>query len=81
MVTSILPVKATVIVKEGEKVKAGQILVKIPKDAGKTRDITGGYLELLNYLKLETLQIQLLFLKLMVILNMEKLKEVLKKFM
>tara|TARA_B100001142_G_scaffold323214_1_gene372848 strand:- start:634 stop:2757 length:2124 start_codon:yes stop_codon:yes gene_type:complete len=42
MVTSILPVKATVIVKEGEKVKAGQILVKIPKDAGKTRDITGG---------------------------------------
>ena len=42
VVTSILPVKATVIVKEGSKVKAGQILVKIPKDAGKTRDITGG---------------------------------------
>ena len=42
VVTSILPVKATVIVKEGSKVRAGQILVKIPKDAGKTRDITGG---------------------------------------
>ena len=42
MVTSILPVKANVIVREGDKVKAGQILVKIPKDAGKTRDITGG---------------------------------------
>jgi len=42
VVTSILPVKATIIVKEGTKVKAGQILVKIPKDAGKTRDITGG---------------------------------------
>ena len=29
-------------IREGDKVKAGQILVKIPKDAGKTRDITGG---------------------------------------
>jgi DNA-directed RNA polymerase subunit beta' len=27
---------------DGDKVKAGQILVKIPRDAGKTRDITGG---------------------------------------
>ena len=39
---SILPVRATVIVRDGDKVKAGQILVKIPRDAGKTRDITGG---------------------------------------
>jgi len=39
---SVLPVKATVIVKDGDSVKAGQILVKIPRDAGKTRDITGG---------------------------------------
>ena len=39
---SILPIKATVLVKEGEKVKAGQVLVKIPKDIGKTMDITGG---------------------------------------
>ena len=40
--SSILPIKATVIVRDGEKVKAGQVLVKIPKDVGKTRDITGG---------------------------------------
>lgn len=39
---SILPVKANVIVRDGEKVKAGQVLVKIPRDVGKTRDITGG---------------------------------------
>jgi len=39
---SILPLKATVIVRDNEKVKAGQILVKIPRDSGKTRDITGG---------------------------------------
>jgi DNA-directed RNA polymerase subunit beta' len=39
---SVLPVKATVIVRDGEKVTAGQILVKIPRDAGKSRDITGG---------------------------------------
>ena len=39
---SVLPVKATVVVRDGEKVKAGQILVKIPRDAGKSRDITGG---------------------------------------
>jgi DNA-directed RNA polymerase subunit beta' len=39
---SILPVRATVIVRDGDKVKAGQILDKIPRDAGKTRDITGG---------------------------------------
>ena len=39
---SILPIRATVIVRDGDKVRAGEILVKIPRDAGKTRDITGG---------------------------------------
>jgi len=39
---SILPVRATVIVRDGDKVEAGRILVKIPRDVGKTRDITGG---------------------------------------
>ncbi len=39
---SILPVKATVVRRDGEKVKAGEILVKIPRETGKTRDITGG---------------------------------------
>ena len=39
---TILPVKATLVVKNGQKVERGQTLVKIPKDIGKTRDITGG---------------------------------------
>ena len=30
------------VVKNNEAVKAGQVIVKIPKDVGKTRDITGG---------------------------------------
>jgi len=40
--SSILPFKASIVVSDGEKVKAGQIIVKIPKDVGKTKDITGG---------------------------------------
>ncbi|MBT4555272.1 MAG: DNA-directed RNA polymerase subunit beta' [Candidatus Marinimicrobia bacterium] len=39
---TILPVKATLVVNNGQKVERGQTLVKIPKDIGKTRDITGG---------------------------------------
>jgi DNA-directed RNA polymerase subunit beta' len=40
---SILPVKANIIVREGQKVKEGRILVKINRgDIGKTKDITGG---------------------------------------
>jgi len=37
-----LPVDAHISVKDGEKVEAGQILVKIPRKAGKSGDITGG---------------------------------------
>ncbi len=37
-----LPVGAHLIVDDGEKVKAGKILVKIPRKAGKAGDITGG---------------------------------------
>ncbi|PRY86679.1 DNA-directed RNA polymerase subunit beta' [Mongoliibacter ruber] len=37
-----IPVGAHLSVEEGEKVRAGQILVKIPRSVGKTRDITGG---------------------------------------
>ena len=37
-----LPVGAHLIVDDGEKVKAGQIIVKIPRSAGKAGDITGG---------------------------------------
>jgi DNA-directed RNA polymerase subunit beta' len=37
-----LPVDAHISVKEGDTVEAGQILVKIPRKAGKSGDITGG---------------------------------------
>lgn len=39
---TILPVKATLVVNDGQEVHRGQTLVKIQKDIGKTRDITGG---------------------------------------
>lgn len=39
---TILPVNATLNVINGQEVKRGQTLVKIQKDIGKTRDITGG---------------------------------------
>src|SRR3546814_3249837 len=35
-------VGAHIIVEKGESIKAGQVLVKIRRAAGKTRDITGG---------------------------------------
>jgi DNA-directed RNA polymerase subunit beta' len=37
-----LPVGAHIAVNDGDKVGSGQILAKIPRSAGKTRDITGG---------------------------------------
>ena len=37
-----LPVDAHIAVGEGDKIEAGEILVKIPRVAGKTGDITGG---------------------------------------
>lgn len=39
---TILPVKATLVVTNKQNVARGQTLVKIPKEIGKTRDITGG---------------------------------------
>ena len=39
---TILPVKATLVVNDRQSVQRGQTLVKIPKDIGKSRDITGG---------------------------------------
>ena len=38
----ILPIGANLIVKDGQEVEAGDTLVKIAKEIGKTRDITGG---------------------------------------
>jgi len=37
-----LPVGSHIVIDEGEDVKAGQVLVKIPRILGKLRDITGG---------------------------------------
>ena len=37
-----LPVGSHIVVEEGDDVKAGQVLVKIPRVLGKLRDITGG---------------------------------------
>jgi DNA-directed RNA polymerase subunit beta' len=37
-----IPVGAHLTVDNGEKIKAGQVLVKIPRTIGKSRDITGG---------------------------------------
>jgi len=37
-----LPVGSHIVIEEGEEVKAGQVIVKIPRILGKLRDITGG---------------------------------------
>ncbi|HAV24012.1 MAG TPA: DNA-directed RNA polymerase subunit beta', partial [Bacteroidetes bacterium] len=37
-----IPTRAHLTVDDGEQIKAGSVLVKIPRDIGKTRDITGG---------------------------------------
>jgi len=38
----IIPTRSHLVVDDGQEIKAGTILVKIPRDIGKTRDITGG---------------------------------------
>lgn len=38
----LIPAKANLLVEDGQTVKAGSIMVKIPRESGKTRDITGG---------------------------------------
>ncbi len=37
-----IPVGAHLAIEEGDKIKSGQVLVKIPRKTGKSRDITGG---------------------------------------
>ena len=38
----IIPVKSFLLISNGEQVNTGDILIKIPREIGKTRDITGG---------------------------------------
>ena len=38
----LIPAKANLLVDDGTEVKAGTTMVKIPRESGKTRDITGG---------------------------------------
>ncbi len=38
----LIPAKANLSFADGEEIKAGTIIAKIPRDSGKTRDITGG---------------------------------------
>ena len=40
-------------VKDGQKISAGDVIARLPKETTKTKDITEGYLELQNFLKLE----------------------------
>ncbi|MGB9663550.1 MAG: DNA-directed RNA polymerase subunit beta' [Ignavibacteria bacterium] len=42
VVEYIMPAKAHLVVREGQEITAGTILAKIPREIGKTRDITGG---------------------------------------
>ncbi|MDX2195661.1 MAG: DNA-directed RNA polymerase subunit beta' [Cytophagales bacterium] len=37
-----IPVGARIVVEEGKKLRAGQVLAKLPRSLGKNRDITGG---------------------------------------
>jgi len=38
----LIPAKANLLIDNGANIKAGTIMVKIPRESGKTRDITGG---------------------------------------
>jgi DNA-directed RNA polymerase subunit beta' len=42
LATYIIPTRAHLVVDDSEEIQAGETLVKIPRDIGKTRDITGG---------------------------------------
>jgi len=42
LIEYIMPAKAHLVVREGQEIEAGTILAKIPREIGKTRDITGG---------------------------------------
>lgn len=59
-----LPVGAHLMVNDGEKIKAGKVLIKIPRKSAKAGISPEVFRELPNYSKQETLQTQQLLLKL-----------------
>ena len=59
------PVGAHVIISEGEKVKAGTIIAKMPRSANTSGDITGGLPRVTEMLEARNCQILQLFQKLM----------------
>jgi DNA-directed RNA polymerase subunit beta' len=67
-----LPVGA-LMVENGEKIKAGKVLVKIPRRSSKSGDITGGLPRITELLELVILQTQQ-FQKSMVLFLLEKSK-------
>ena len=52
-------------VDDGDFVKAGQVIARIPKESSKQKILQVDYLELPIFLKLENQKIQLLLVKLM----------------
>ena len=42
LLSTILPTHAYLVVEDGQKVTVGDVLVKVPREATKTKDITGG---------------------------------------
>ena len=46
-------------VKDGQKILAGDVLARLPKETSKTKDITGGLPRVANYLRLEDQKIAL----------------------
>ena len=52
-------------VKDGQKISAGDVIARLPKETTKTKDITGGLPRVAELLKQEKLKIVQLLLKMM----------------
>ena len=65
-----MSMNAVLSVENKSKVKAGSVLARIPRESSKTRDITGGFQGLLNFLKQGNQKILQLFQRVTVLLNL-----------
>jgi len=59
-----IPVGAHIMVNKGQKIQAGDILVKIPRSTGRSGDITGGLPRVTELFEARNLRTRLWFLKL-----------------